>query len=91
MLEELCKCEYTNSFKIESDFVADATWCNQCGWNIDIEDFPLSEDLKAELDQWTGQYKKISVNEHNLMGERLTEKVKKELGTEYKVVFIPDR
>jgi hypothetical protein len=91
MLENLCKCEFTNSFKIEADFVADPIWCNQCGWNLDIEDFPLTESLKAELNQWTGLYKKSSINEHNSIGEQLTEKVKGELGTGYSILFIPDR
>lgn len=91
MLKDLCKCEFTNSFKIEADFVADPIWCNQCGWNLDIEDFPITDNLKAELDQWTGLYKKISINEHNSIGQLLTEKVKEELGTEYTIVFIPDR
>lgn len=31
------------------------------------------------------------MNDYNLNGERLTEKVKEELGSEYIVVFIPDR
>lgn len=51
MLENLCKCEFTNSFKIEADFGADPIWCNQCGWNLDIEEFPLTDNLKVELDQ----------------------------------------
>ncbi|PLT28183.1 hypothetical protein [Peribacillus deserti] len=91
MLKDLCSCKITNSLKIEADFVADAIWCNQCGENLDIEDFPITENLKVELNQWTGLYKKISIKEHNSRGEHLTEKVKEELGPEYKIVFIPDR
>jgi hypothetical protein len=91
MLENLCKCEFTNSLKIEADFGGDPIWCNQCGWNLDIEDFPLTDDLKVELDQWNSLYKKISINEHNSIGEHLTEKVKEELGNEYTIVLIHDR
>ncbi|MEH7885206.1 hypothetical protein V7654_12905 [Bacillus sp. JJ1609] len=91
MFKDLCICEFTNSFKIEADFVADAIWCNQCGENLDMEDFPITDNLKTELGQWTGLYKKISINEHDSIGEHLTGKVKEELGNEYTILFIPDR
>lgn len=91
MLKDVCKCEFTNSYKLEADFVADPIWCNVCGWNLDIDDFPLTDNLKDDLYQWTKQYKKISINEHNTIGQNLTEKVKEELGSEYRIIFIPDK
>ncbi|RLQ92340.1 hypothetical protein D9X91_19720 [Falsibacillus albus] len=84
----MCKCQSTNSFKLEADFVADPIWCNVCGWNLDMDEFPLNDDLKSELYHWKEQYKKISMNEHNAMGQSLTEKVREELGSEYNVIFV---
>jgi hypothetical protein len=89
MLNDVCNCEFTNSFKLEADFVADPIWCNVCGWNLDIDDFPLTDNLKNDLYQWTEQYKKIPINEHIAIGQNLTEKVKEELGSEYRIIFIP--
>lgn len=89
MLKDVCNCEFTKNFKLEADFSADPIWCNVCGCNFDIDEFPLTEDLKDELYKWTEQYKKTSVKEHNAIGQKLTEKVQKELGSEYKIVFIP--
>ena len=91
MLKDVCNCEFTNSFKIEADFAADPIWCNICGWNLDIDEFPLTDNLKDELYQWTKQYKKIPINEHNVIGKNLTEKVKEELKSDYRIVFIPDK
>jgi len=91
MLKDVCNCQFTSSLKLEADFVADPIWCNVCGWNLDIDDFPLTVNLKNDLYQWTEQYKKISINEHNVNGQNLTEKVKEELGSEYRIIFKPDK
>lgn len=89
MLKDVCNCEFTNVFKIEVDFDADPIWCSVCGWNLDLDDFPLSDDLKDDLFLWTKQYKKIPENKHDEIGQSLSERVKKELGSEYKIAFIP--
>ena len=65
--------------------------CNVCGWNLDMDDFPLTDNLKDDLYQWTEQYKKIPINGHNTIGLNLTEKVKEELGSNYRIVFISDK
>lgn len=51
MLKDVFNCEFTNSFKLE----ADPIWCNVCGWNLNIDDFPLTDNLKNDLYQWTEQ------------------------------------
>ncbi|MDX8345785.1 hypothetical protein [Rossellomorea sp. YZS02] len=91
MLRDVCNCEVTSSFKLEADFVADPIWCNICGWNLDIDEFPLIDNLKDELYQWTKQYKKIHINKHNSIGQNLTKKVEEELGLDYRIIFIPDK
>ena len=49
MFKDVCNCEFTNSFKLEADFVADPIWCNVCGWNLDMDDFPLTDNLKDDF------------------------------------------
>ncbi|SMQ85035.1 hypothetical protein SAMN05444673_6332 [Bacillus sp. OV166] len=103
MLKEVCKCEFTNSFKLEADLVADPIWCNVCGWNLEIEDFPLSDKLREELLQWVSEYGKWidletdSLKEnglkqqenHNEKGLQLFQEVKKQLGEKYPIIFVP--
>jgi len=98
-----CKNGKTFDLKVEGDVGADPIWCSQCGCNLDIEEIPISEDLKDELVIWAMQYGKwidwdkdmlysngIELeNEHNKLGQILTEKVRKELGDKYKVSFSP--
>ncbi|WP_352231216.1 hypothetical protein [Peribacillus sp. SI8-4] len=80
------KCEHP-SLKVEADFSADPIWCNVCGFNLDMDDFPLSEELKEELFNWVQNYKEIPIDEHNKMGTDLTAKVKEELGRDYPIIF----
>ncbi|MGE6259085.1 hypothetical protein ACQKCU_14455 [Heyndrickxia sporothermodurans] len=103
MLKDVCKCEYTNSFKLEADFSTDPIWCNVCGWNLDIEEFPLSDSLQKELLEWVSEYGKWidletdSLKEnglklqgnHNKKGLQLFQKVKKQLGEKYPIIFVP--
>ncbi|PEC20467.1 hypothetical protein COM96_19355 [Bacillus cereus] len=100
-----CYCENKETFdlKVEGDVDTDPIWCNQCGCNFDIEEVPISENLKDELMKWAMQYGKwidwskdtlrskgIELeNEHNKLCLSLTDKVKKALGVKYKVSFSP--
>lgn len=99
-----CFCEQKETYelKIEGDVGADPIWCNQCGCNFDLEDIPISNELKRELMGWATKYgewidwekDKLLPNrieleeEHNKQGVKLTEKVKKELGENYKIKFL---
>ncbi|WP_071460295.1 hypothetical protein [Bacillus massilinigeriensis] len=98
-----CKEKETFDIKVKADVGADPIWCNSCGCNYDIEEAPLSEDLKEELQSWIRMYggwidwsndellpDAIRLeNEHNSLGQQLTEKVKQELGVIYKIRFSP--
>jgi hypothetical protein len=98
-----CKHKETDDLKVEGDVGADPIWCNICGCNFDIEEVPISDDLKEEVMRWAMMYGEwidwnkdtlrsngIELeNKHNKLGEQLTEKVKKELGAKYKVRFSP--
>lgn len=77
------------TLKIEADYSADPIWCNVCGYNLDIDDFSLSDDLIDELFNWIRDYKKIPMDLHNKLGKELTEKVKAEIGKDYpSITFI---
>lgn len=99
----LCSEKDSNELKIEADFGADPFWCSHCGCNLEIEDFPLSPDLKNKLLDWISDYGKwfnmeedrLLVNgiametRHNKQGELLAEEVQNELTGKYKVKFSP--
>ncbi|WP_100374769.1 hypothetical protein [Bacillus sp. FJAT-45037] len=90
-----CFCEQKEAFelKVEGDIGADPIWCNQCSCNFELEDIPISDELKVELMRWVNKYGKwidwgkdklipngIEMEEaHNKQGFILTERVKKEL------------
>ncbi|MFY0779345.1 hypothetical protein AB1K18_03375 [Peribacillus simplex] len=89
--------------KVEGDVGADPIWCNKCGCNFDIEDIPISNELKRELIEWVNMYgewidwdkDKLLPNgieleeEHNKQGVNLTRKIKNELEAKYSTKFSP--
>lgn len=91
-MENLCNCIYPSfSLKIEADYGGDPIWCNKCGFNLDMEDLPLSQEIKNEFYEWMEKYGSISSEEHNKIGRALLEKTKKELGPKYEIIFKPMR
>ncbi|HLR62490.1 MAG TPA: hypothetical protein VK097_08615 [Lentibacillus sp.] len=44
---------------MEAGHRAGPRWCSKCGCNLDIDDFPLSHELKSELMNWVIEYGKI--------------------------------
>ncbi|GIN63835.1 hypothetical protein J27TS8_38280 [Robertmurraya siralis] len=101
----LCGCEHSipASLKIEGDVGADPLWCANCGYNIDIADLPLSNNLVAALSSWnmtygewidwnTDKLKEDGIQlekQFNRAGEALTEKVRREIGHIYGITFVP--
>jgi len=98
-----CKSGVTTDLKIEGDVGADPIWCNKCGCNLDIEDVPISNELKDELSYWVMGYGRwidwdkdkllpngIELEDgFNQLGVALNEKVKQELWDKYKVKYSP--
>ncbi len=98
-----CFCEQKETYelKVEGDVGANPIWCNQCGFNFDLEDIPISNELKNELMKWVTKYGEwidwdtdnlipdgIEMEEeHNKLGGKLTKKVKDELRGKYRVKF----
>lgn len=81
------KCKHP-ALNVEADFSADPLWCSVCGYNLDIDDFPLTEELKEELFNWIQNFKEVPMAEHNKIGMQLTIWIKEEIGKDYPITFI---
>jgi hypothetical protein len=45
-----CFCkEESYGLVLEADFGADPIWCKRCGCNLDLDEVPLTQELKNEL------------------------------------------
>lgn len=98
-----CKDGRTTNITLEGDFGADALWCTNCQYNLDVEDTILSDCLKDALLEWAAQYgiwidletdmlvddAQTLEQTHNAAGKVLVEKLKDELGVAYTIVFEP--
>ncbi|MED1603163.1 hypothetical protein [Alkalihalophilus marmarensis] len=100
-----CFCEEANTYelKVEGDVGAEPIWCGHCEHNFELEEIPISNELKNELMEWAAKYgewidwdedrlisKGVEMEEeHNKQGEQLTEKVKEELKGTFKIRFSP--
>lgn len=99
----LCETKETLHLKVEGDVGADPIWCHNCGCNLDIEEAPFPDYIKEELMKWALLYGEwidwekdrlrpngVELEKiHNQLGQKLTEKLKKEVGSKYKVTFLP--
>ncbi|QXE02437.1 hypothetical protein [Terribacillus sp. DMT04] len=47
-----CSCGKTSNLLIEADF-GDAVWCAVCKVNLEVDELPISGELKQQLDDWT--------------------------------------
>lgn len=93
----------TTNITLEGDFGADALWCTNCQYNLDVEDTLLSDRLKEALLEWAAQYgiwidleTDMLVEDaaqleqtHNAAGNILAQKLKEELGVAYTITFEP--
>lgn len=98
-----CENKKTHTLKLEGDVGADPIWCNQCGCNLNVEDAPISNELKRALILWAGEYgawidwnkdcliqNGIELEDRfNETGYILTEQLKRECGESYKVTYSP--
>ena len=95
-MECFCK-EQSYDLMLEADIGADPIWCSKCGCNLDIDDVPLSQELKKELYIWVENYSETVLDEseyvykvaqnHNKIGLKLLEKVQKEFGVRYTAIY----
>ncbi|NMH68234.1 hypothetical protein HF072_05515 [Bacillus sp. RO3] len=96
-----CKPNESFAMNVEGDVGADPFWCAECGCNFDIEEMPISQELKLEWGQWASEYGKwidwsldqlipngiAMEEEHNKQGQQVTDRTKGELGGKYRITF----
>jgi len=96
-----CKQE-TKQLILEGEFGADPIWCAKCQYNIELDEMPLSDELKDELLDWAnsfGQWADLETSQfieggetlevaHNERGKRLAQVVQEALGKGYSVQFV---
>ncbi|WP_349407650.1 hypothetical protein [Pseudalkalibacillus sp. SCS-8] len=102
--EHTCFCkEPTTHLKLEGDVGAEPIWCGKCGANLDVDVFPISEDLKCKLMDWGFRYgewmdwekdrlqkgAKQMEEAFNREGSELLEKISREIGRSVKVEYVP--
>lgn len=100
-MNEFCSCERLTHIKVEADFYTDPLWCSICGYNLDIDEFPLRELIKEKLMLWGEKYEdvleenshqssfeyELNKREYNQVGLELTEEIKKDIGHQYNISF----
>ncbi|WP_077624291.1 hypothetical protein [Sediminibacillus massiliensis] len=98
-----CECGETKDIKVEGDVGADPIWCVRCGCNLDIEAIKISNRLIEELTDWGGLYGQwidwdqdklfsdgiLMEDEFNQKGAALASRLKREVGEDYQIRFIP--
>jgi hypothetical protein len=52
-----CNCGTTTNLLMAADF-ADPVWCAVCKVNLDLDEMPVSDALKRELEDWTKEFGK---------------------------------
>lgn len=96
-----CSCERLTHIKVEADFYTDPLWCSICGYNLDIDEFPLTELIKEKLMLWVEKYEdvlgrnfhqssfeyELNKRDYNQVGLELTEEIKKDIGHQYNISF----
>ncbi|MFS0783168.1 hypothetical protein [Bacillus sp. 1P06AnD] len=101
----MCDNQDIHELKLEADISADPVWCDRCGCNLELEDMPISAELKKELLEWGISYGEWidwdkdrfkdggeqSENDHNAEGSRLLRKIQAELPANFTIAFSPSQ
>lgn len=100
-MKEVCFCEETFYILVEAEVCADPVWCGHCQANLDLDDFPVSEEIKKELTNWNSDFDKhLTANKYkgvkqsyaeklNEEGQQLARRLSEELPHSYKVKYRP--
>ena len=98
-----CKCKEVKKITLEADFGSDPIWCGVCGYNLDIEELEISEELRQAIFVWENQFGEwldLDTDELEEDGEPLEEAfnarglellalLKQELGNKYEWNYSP--
>lgn len=100
-MKQVCFCDETYDIVVEAEICADPIWCGTCNANLDLDEFPVPEGLKAELHQWNQAFDRHLVSQEyegimpsfsawlNAEGEKLTHKLNQSLPETYTVRYRP--
>ncbi|WP_312381746.1 hypothetical protein [Stutzerimonas balearica] len=92
--------------RLASEYLAGPIFCSEpdAMGHIDVDDLPLSQELKSEITVWDSEYQATFNSDyppdsgfgspevelrHIAEGQQLAEKMQQELGGEYKVDYCP--
>lgn len=98
-----CKCKQITKITLEADFGSDPIWCSVCGYNLDLEELEISEELRQAIFIWENQFgewldletdeleedKQPLEEAFNLRGQELLMQLQKQLGHQYEFTFEP--
>ncbi|HWO76925.1 MAG TPA: hypothetical protein VNM69_13700 [Bacillus sp. (in: firmicutes)] len=100
-MKDVCFCDETFEILVEAEVSADPIWCNKCKANLDLDELPISEELKAELYEWNSTFSNHLASHNyngitqsfsewlNASGENLTKKLSAELTNTYVIQYHP--
>jgi hypothetical protein len=100
-MKNVCFCDETFHILVEAEVSADPLWCNTCKANLDLDELPISEEVKAELHEWNTTFDNHLASHHyngitpsfaeslNADGEKLAKKLSEELANTYKIEYHP--
>lgn len=102
-MKRICDCENLKRITIEADVGADPTWCATCRYNIELNEFTISDQLKRDFYEWVSRFGEwidwetdalakgweIKVEQHNREGDLLSERLQVALGEAYEIEFTP--
>ena len=102
-MKRICDCENLKRITIEADMGADPTWCATCRYNIELNEFTISDQLKRDFYEWVSRFVEwidwdtdalakgweIKVEQHNREGDLLSKRLQGELDEAYEIEFTP--
>ncbi|MDR6225080.1 hypothetical protein [Desmospora profundinema] len=100
-MKKVCFCNQTDHIVVEVEVSADPVWCGKCQANLELSDFPVSEECKKELIHWNMNFEKhLMAHEYNGVhrtfikrlneeGQKWTQRLREELPRAYTVSYRP--
>lgn len=105
LMKRICDCENLKRIAIEADVGADPTWCATCRYNIELNEFTISDQLKHDFYEWVSRFVEwidwemdtlsteweVKERQYNREGDVLSKRLHVEFGETYEIEFIPSK